>query len=161
MPTASTAQILGNNEAIEPYTSNIYLRRVLSGEFQVLLSSLLSLSLPSPSLHGCIKCCHGAAKFTLSAAMPHSVSLSLSFPPLSITLSIPPLSLPNSCQSNRCSCYSKNLQVINHHLLKDLTEMGVWNSDIKQQMIADNGSIQRFVTFCFFPIIINFKVIET
>ena len=35
MPTASTAQILGNNEAIEPYTSNIYLRRVLSGEFQV------------------------------------------------------------------------------------------------------------------------------
>ncbi|NWT62414.1 RIR1 reductase, partial [Erythrocercus mccallii] len=39
MPTASTAQILGNNESIEPYTSNIYTRRVLSGEFQV--SSLL------------------------------------------------------------------------------------------------------------------------
>lgn len=35
MPTASTAQILGNNEAIEPYTSNVYSRRVLSGEFQV------------------------------------------------------------------------------------------------------------------------------
>lgn len=35
MPTASTAQILGNNEAIEAYTSNIYTRRVLSGEFQV------------------------------------------------------------------------------------------------------------------------------
>lgn len=35
MPTASTAQILGNNESFEPYTSNIYLRRVLSGEFQV------------------------------------------------------------------------------------------------------------------------------
>ncbi|NXD31003.1 RIR1 reductase, partial [Spelaeornis formosus] len=35
MPTASTAQILGNNESIEPYTSNIYTRRVLSGEFQV------------------------------------------------------------------------------------------------------------------------------
>merc|ERR1711933_639304 len=33
MPTASTAQILGNNEAIEPYTQNIYVRRVLSGEF--------------------------------------------------------------------------------------------------------------------------------
>ena len=31
MPTASTAQILGNNESIEPYTSNIYSRRVLSG----------------------------------------------------------------------------------------------------------------------------------
>jgi hypothetical protein len=35
MPTASTAQILGNNESIEPYTTNIYTRRVLSGEFQV------------------------------------------------------------------------------------------------------------------------------
>ena len=35
MPTASTAQILGNNESIEPFTSNIYSRRVLSGEFQV------------------------------------------------------------------------------------------------------------------------------
>merc|ERR1712194_173524 len=33
MPTASTAQILGNNESFEPYTQNIYLRRVLSGEF--------------------------------------------------------------------------------------------------------------------------------
>lgn len=37
MPTASTAQILGNNESFEPYTSNIYSRRVLSGEFQVVL----------------------------------------------------------------------------------------------------------------------------
>lgn len=35
MPTASTAQILGNNESFEAYTSNIYTRRVLSGEFQV------------------------------------------------------------------------------------------------------------------------------
>lgn len=35
MPTASTAQILGNNEAFEPYTSNVFARRVLSGEFQV------------------------------------------------------------------------------------------------------------------------------
>lgn len=35
MPTASTAQILGNNESFEPYTSNVYNRRVLSGEFQV------------------------------------------------------------------------------------------------------------------------------
>lgn len=35
MPTASTAQILGNNESIEPYTSNLYVRRVLAGEFQV------------------------------------------------------------------------------------------------------------------------------
>ena len=33
MPTASTAQIMGNNESFEPYTTNIYTRRVLSGEF--------------------------------------------------------------------------------------------------------------------------------
>lgn len=66
MPTASTAQILGNNESIEPYTSNIYSRRVLSGEFQV----------------------------------------------------------------------------VNHHLLKDLTEMGLWNETMKQKLIAYNGSIQ-------------------
>ncbi|XP_031562039.1 ribonucleoside-diphosphate reductase large subunit-like [Actinia tenebrosa] len=67
MPTASTAQILGNNESIEPYTSNIYSRRVLSGEFQI----------------------------------------------------------------------------VNHHLLKDLTEMGLWNDDMKNELIANNGSIQE------------------
>ncbi|XP_072040727.1 ribonucleoside-diphosphate reductase large subunit-like [Amphiura filiformis] len=67
MPTASTAQILGNNESIEPYTSNIYTRRVLSGEFQI----------------------------------------------------------------------------VNQHLLKDLTELGIWNDDMKNQLIAHNGSIQK------------------
>merc|ERR1712106_1272539 len=67
MPTASTAQILGNNEAIEAYTSNIYSRRVLSGEFQI----------------------------------------------------------------------------VNHHLLKDLTELDLWNDDMKNQIIANNGSIQN------------------
>jgi ribonucleoside-diphosphate reductase alpha chain len=41
MPTASTAQILGNNECFEPYTSNIYLRRVLSGEFPIVNKHLL------------------------------------------------------------------------------------------------------------------------
>jgi len=66
MPTASTAQILGNNEAIEPYTSNIYSRRVLSGEFQI----------------------------------------------------------------------------INPHLLRDLTNLGLWTDDMKNQLIAHNGSIQ-------------------
>jgi len=49
MPTASTSQILGNNECFEPYTSNIYTRRVLSGEFIVvnkhLLEDLVSLGL--------------------------------------------------------------------------------------------------------------------
>uniref|UniRef100_H2ZNV8 Ribonucleoside-diphosphate reductase n=1 Tax=Ciona savignyi TaxID=51511 RepID=H2ZNV8_CIOSA len=67
MPTASTAQILGNNESIEPYTSNIYTRRVLSGEFQI----------------------------------------------------------------------------VNQHLLKDLTDKNIWNDDVKLQMIANNGSIQN------------------
>lgn len=41
MPTASTAQILGNNEAFEPYTSNVYTRRTLSGEFVVVNKHLL------------------------------------------------------------------------------------------------------------------------
>ena len=54
MPTASTSQILGNNEAFEPYTSNIYTRRVLSGEFIVvnkhLLSDLVDLGLWNESL---------------------------------------------------------------------------------------------------------------
>ncbi|KAF0491440.1 ribonucleotide reductase [Gigaspora margarita] len=68
MPTASTSQILGNNECFEPYTSNIYTRRVLSGEFQV----------------------------------------------------------------------------VNHHLLNDLTEMGIWNEKMKNEIIAANGSVQGF-----------------
>lgn len=49
MPTASTSQILGNNECFEPYTSNIYVRRVLSGEFVMvnkhLLKDLIALDL--------------------------------------------------------------------------------------------------------------------
>nr|NVI77153.1 ribonucleoside diphosphate reductase large subunit [Cucujiformia] len=67
MPTASTAQILGNNESIEPYTSNIYTRRVLSGEFQI----------------------------------------------------------------------------VNQHLLKDLTERGLWDDKMKNQILANCGSIQN------------------
>ncbi|KAJ8679445.1 hypothetical protein QAD02_015232 [Eretmocerus hayati] len=67
MPTASTAQILGNNESIEPYTSNFYTRRVLSGEFQV----------------------------------------------------------------------------VNPHLLKDLTDRDLWDDDMKNEIIANNGSIQN------------------
>jgi ribonucleoside-diphosphate reductase alpha chain len=49
MPTASTSQILGNNECIEPFTSNIYTRRVLSGEFTIinkyLIKDLMKLDL--------------------------------------------------------------------------------------------------------------------
>ncbi|AAL01709.1 ribonucleotide reductase [Spodoptera litura nucleopolyhedrovirus] len=67
MPTASTAQILGNNESFEPFTSNIYQRRVLSGEFQV----------------------------------------------------------------------------VNRHLVKDLTAIGLWNDTIKNLIIHNNGSVQR------------------
>ncbi|CAN6443850.1 unnamed protein product [Victoria cruziana] len=54
MPTASTSQILGNNECFEPYTSNIYSRRVLSGEYVVvnkhLLHDLTEMGLWTPSL---------------------------------------------------------------------------------------------------------------
>jgi len=54
MPTASTSQILGNNECFEPYTSNIYARRVLSGEFAVvnkhLLKDLIKLGLWNESM---------------------------------------------------------------------------------------------------------------
>lgn len=54
MPTASTSQILGHNEAIEPYTSNVYSRRVLAGEFQVvnphLVKDLVRLGLWTPAI---------------------------------------------------------------------------------------------------------------
>ena len=54
MPTDSTSQILGNNECIEPFTSNIYLRRTLAGEFIVinkhLIKDLLDLGIWSESL---------------------------------------------------------------------------------------------------------------
>ncbi|MDA9874068.1 ribonucleoside-diphosphate reductase subunit alpha, partial [Saprospiraceae bacterium] len=68
MPTASTSQILGNNECFEPYTSNIYSRRTLSGEYVI----------------------------------------------------------------------------INRHLLNDLIKLGIWDDDMKQRLMAANGSIQDF-----------------
>ncbi|MCR6721832.1 MAG: ribonucleoside-diphosphate reductase subunit alpha [Chitinophagaceae bacterium] len=67
MPTASTSQVLGNNECFEPYTSNIYVRRVLSGEFVV----------------------------------------------------------------------------VNKHLLRDLVELNLWNDDMKNAIMSQNGSIQK------------------
>ena len=49
MPTASTSQILGNNECFEPFTSNIYVRRTIAGEFVIvnkhLLNELIGLGL--------------------------------------------------------------------------------------------------------------------
>jgi ribonucleoside-diphosphate reductase subunit M1 len=66
MPTASTSQILGNNECFEPYTSNIYTRRVLSGEFVVvnqhLLSDLVSLDLWNKDLKNTLIAHNGSVK---------------------------------------------------------------------------------------------------
>jgi ribonucleoside-diphosphate reductase alpha subunit len=64
MPTASTSQILGNNECFEPYTSNIYVRRVLSGEFVVvnkhLLKDLVELNLWNDDMKNRIIFCNGS-----------------------------------------------------------------------------------------------------
>lgn len=64
MPTASTSQILGNNECFEPYTSNIYKRRVLSGEFAVvnkhLLKDLIQLGLWNDEMSNAIKVSYGS-----------------------------------------------------------------------------------------------------
>ncbi len=66
MPTASTSQILGNNECFEPYTSNIYTRRVLSGEFVVvnkhLLKDLVKLGLWNETLKNKIIASNGSVQ---------------------------------------------------------------------------------------------------
>ena len=66
MPTASTAQILGNNESFEPYTSNIYLRRVLSGEFMVvnkhLLKDLIALGIWNDKMKNQIIAANGSVQ---------------------------------------------------------------------------------------------------
>ena len=58
MPTASTSQILGNNECFEPFTSNIYSRRTLAGEFTIvnkhLVKDLLKLELWNKEIKNCI-----------------------------------------------------------------------------------------------------------
>ena len=64
MPTASTSQILGNNEACEPYTSNIYVRRTLAGEFvcvsRHLLQDLIELNLWTSEMKQKIIACNGS-----------------------------------------------------------------------------------------------------
>lgn len=64
MPTASTSQILGNNECFEPYTSNLYVRRVLSGEFIVankhLMKELIALNLWDDKMMNRIKAENGS-----------------------------------------------------------------------------------------------------
>lgn len=66
MPTASTSQILGNNECFEPYTSNIYSRRVLSGEFVVvnkhLLRDLVKLGIWNDTLKNKIIAANGSVQ---------------------------------------------------------------------------------------------------
>lgn len=66
MPTATTAQILGNNESFEPFTSNVYLRRVLAGEFQVvnqyLVKALIDLDIYTPELRNKILAENGSVQ---------------------------------------------------------------------------------------------------
>eukprot|EP00743_Colponemidia_sp_Colp-15_P001053 GILK01001163.1.p1 GENE.GILK01001163.1~~GILK01001163.1.p1 ORF type:complete len:816 (-),score=177.05 GILK01001163.1:267-2714(-) len=66
MPTASTSQILGNNEAFEPYTSNIYTRRVLAGEFVILnphlLNDLVERNMWTPELKNAIIAANGSVQ---------------------------------------------------------------------------------------------------
>lgn len=66
MPTASTSQVLGNNECFEPYTSNIYSRRVLSGEFIIvnkhLLKDLISLGLWNNTLKNKLIAANGSVQ---------------------------------------------------------------------------------------------------
>lgn len=66
MPTASTSQILGNNECFEPFTSNIYVRRVLSGEFVVvnkyLLKDLVKLNLWNDSMKNMMIAANGSVQ---------------------------------------------------------------------------------------------------
>lgn len=75
MPTASTAQILGNNECFEPFTSNIYMRRVLSGEFPVvnkyLLKDLMDLGIWNESMRNDIMRNNGSVQHI--DAIPESV----------------------------------------------------------------------------------------
>jgi ribonucleoside-diphosphate reductase alpha chain len=66
MPTASTAQILGNNEAFEPFTSNIYVRRVLAGEFvyvnRHLVRALTDRGLWTPDVRDMIVAANGSVQ---------------------------------------------------------------------------------------------------
>jgi ribonucleoside-diphosphate reductase alpha subunit len=66
MPTASTSQVLGNNECFEPYTSNIYTRRVLSGEFVIvnkhLLKDLVALGLWNNAMKDSIIIANGSVQ---------------------------------------------------------------------------------------------------
>jgi ribonucleoside-diphosphate reductase alpha chain len=66
MPTASTSQILGNNECFEPFTSNLYVRHVLAGDFIVinkyLISELVDLGIWTPELRTAIIANNGSVQ---------------------------------------------------------------------------------------------------
>ncbi|QWO71684.1 ribonucleotide reductase large subunit [Orgyia pseudotsugata single capsid nuclopolyhedrovirus] len=66
MPTATTAQILGNNESFEPFTSNVYVRRVLAGDFQVinqhLVKDLCKLNLYNERMRNAIIAANGSVQ---------------------------------------------------------------------------------------------------
>ena len=66
MPTASTSQILGNNESFEPYTSNVYTRRVLAGEFVCintnLVEDLISHGLWTPDIKNKLLASNGSVQ---------------------------------------------------------------------------------------------------
>jgi ribonucleoside-diphosphate reductase alpha chain len=70
MPTASTSQILGNNECFEPYTSNMYVRRVLSGEFIImnkhLMKELIALEMWDEEIANSIKAANGSIQHITS-----------------------------------------------------------------------------------------------
>ncbi|CAM9852041.1 unnamed protein product [Chrysoparadoxa australica] len=75
MPTASTAQILGNNESVEPFTSNMYNRRVLAGEFTVvnkyLLRDLTDAGLWTPSVRNQLIAAQGSVQNI--SEIPHEI----------------------------------------------------------------------------------------
>ncbi len=108
MPTASTSQILGNNECFEPYTSNIYSRRVLRFS------------------HLCL-CLSKVETCSISQMLPSATWASM------------------RPRTNFCLLVmtSGEFVVVNKHLLSDLTNMGLWTPELKNQVIYHNGSIQK------------------
>jgi ribonucleoside-diphosphate reductase subunit M1 len=111
MPTASTAQIMGNNESTEPFTSNMYNRRVLAGEFTI-VNKVRKSQIP----HSCLR--------PTASQAPESAKLSNL-----ISVLIAP------------SLFSSLLFMF-QYLLKDLVERGIWTPEVRNQIIADRGSVQ-------------------
>jgi hypothetical protein len=121
MPTASTAQIMGNNESTEPFTSNMYNRRVLAGEFTIVNKVRNSHIL------------HSRLRSTASQAPTSSAKLSNI------------ISVLNGFVSHHLS--SPCVQ----YLLKDLVERGIWTPEVRNQIIADRGSVQGASLLSYHP----------